>query len=117
LGAGNQGVPFGTDTYNESPDFIVDMVVTLPMLPSQPALKVKVPLLVEIETAAGFEAGLADLQRFVIRAQIGVVREGRLSRCPFSVATDQDGGRQQEVTYALLVLFRAHEIAIPKRDI
>ena len=53
--------PNRTDAYNKSPDFIVDMVVTIPLFRTGPPLRAKVPLLMEVEAGAGFEAGLVDL--------------------------------------------------------
>jgi hypothetical protein len=105
--------PNRTDAYNKSPDFIVDMAVTLPLFSSGPPLRVKVPLLVEVE-ATGFEAGIADLERFVERTRAGVIPVGVPIELPFAVATESDGGKSREFVHELPVLFRAHEIAIPK---
>jgi hypothetical protein len=79
--------PNRTDVYNKSPDFIVDMVVTLPLFKSSPPLRVKVPLLVEVEAGAGFEARLADLERFVSRTNAGISPVGPPIELPFPVAT------------------------------
>jgi len=108
--------PNRTDAYNKSPDFIVDMVVTLPLFRSEPPLRVKVPLLVEVEAGAGFEAGLEDLERFVTRAKTGVSPIGPPIELPFSVATNEGSGIEQELVRDLPVLFCARQVAIPRRD-
>jgi len=107
--------PNRTDPYNRSPDFIVDMVVTVPLFRSGPPLRVKVPLLIEVEAGAGFDGGLADLERFVVRTQAKVSPVGPPVELPFPVATEGEGGRVRELVRQLPVLFRAHEIAIPYR--
>ncbi len=108
--------PNRTDAYNKSPDFIVDMVVTLPLFRSEPPLQVKIPLLVEVEAGAGFEAGLADLERFVARAKTSVSPVGPPVELPFPVATEESSGGERELVHDLPVLFRAREIPIPRRD-
>jgi hypothetical protein len=107
--------PNRSDPYNKSPDFIVDMVVTLPLFGSGSPLRVKVPLLVEVE-ASGFEGGLADLERFVARARAGTSPVGAPIELPFPIATEANSGKERDVERELPVLFRAYEIAIPKRD-
>lgn len=108
--------PNRTDAYNKSPDFIVDMVVTVPLFPSERPLVVKVPLLVEVEAAAGFQGGLEDLERFVARAKVGVSPVGPPLELPFPVATEANAGTQRELIRELPILFRAREIAIPRRE-
>jgi hypothetical protein len=105
--------PNRTDAFNKSPDFIVDMVVTVPLFRSGPPLRVKVPLLVEVEAGAGFEAGIADLERFVERTRTGVNPVSLPIELPFPVATESDGGKMRELVREVPILFRAHEIAIP----
>jgi hypothetical protein len=107
--------PNRTDAYNKSPDFIVDMVVTVPLFRTGPPLRVKVPLLVEVEAGAGFEAGLADLARFVQRTRLGQIPTDAPIELPFPVATEADSGNVRELIHELPIRFRAHEIAIPKR--
>jgi hypothetical protein len=108
--------PNRTDAYNKSPDFIVDMVVTLFLFRTGPPLRVKVPLLVEVEAGAGFEAGLADLVRFVQRTRLGQTPTDAPIELPFPVATESDSGNVRELVHELPIRFRAHEIAIPRRD-
>jgi len=105
--------PNRTDAYNKSPDFILDMIVTVPLFRSGPPLRVKVPLLVEVEAGAGFEAGLDDLERFVTRTRAGVSPVGPPLELPFPVATEADSGKARELVRDLPILFRAYEIAIP----
>jgi hypothetical protein len=107
--------PNRTDAYNKSPDFIVDMVVTVPLFRTGPPLRVKVPLLVEVEAGAGFEAGLADLVRFVQRTRVGHPIDAPIE-LPFPIATESDSGSVRELVHELPIRFRAYEIAIPKRD-
>ena len=76
---------------------------------------VKIPLLVEVEAAAGFQAGLEDLERFVARAKAGVSPIGPPIELPLPVATEADNGAERELVRELPVLFRAREIAIPAR--
>lgn len=108
--------PNRTDAYNKSPDFIVDMVVTVPLFRTGPPLRVKVPLLVEVEAGAGFEAGLGDLMRFVERTRKGQTSAEAPIELPFPVATESDGGNVRDLIYELPIRFRAQEIAIPKPD-
>jgi hypothetical protein len=105
--------PNRTDPYNKSPDFIVDMLVTLPLFASRPALRFKVPLLVEVEAGAGFGGGLEDLERFVDRVNAGVGPGGPPIELPFPIATEADSGKERDVVRDLPILFRAREIAIP----
>jgi len=105
--------PNRTDAYNKSPDFIVDMTVTVPLFRDGPPLQVKVPLLVEVEAGAGFEAGLKDLERFVERVNKGSVPGGPPIELPFPVATEAEAGKARELVRQLPIAFRAHEIPIP----
>ena len=108
--------PNRTDAYNKSPDFIVDVTVTLPLFHSEPPLRVKLPLLLEVEAGAGFEAGLTDLERFVTRVKANVGPAGPPIELPFCVATEAVGGGERDLTRELPIRFRAHEISIPKGD-
>jgi hypothetical protein len=106
--------PNRTDVYNKSPDFIGDMVVSVPLFRSVPPLRVKVPLLVEVEAGAGFEGGLDDLERFVSRTNTGVSPVGPPIELPFPIATEANGGKERRIVRNLPVLFLANEIAIPE---
>lgn len=105
--------PNRTDAYNKSPDFIVDMTVSVPLFRAGPPLRVKVPLLIEVEAGAGFTAGLADLRRFVQRAKMNKIHHGPPIELPFPVATEDAQGKKRELTFELPILFRAYEIPIP----
>jgi hypothetical protein len=107
--------PNRTDAYNKSPDFIVDMIITLPLFQSASSLKFKIPVLVEVEAGAGFDGGLADLERFVGRVKAGVGPGGPPIELPFPIATEADSGKECTLVRDLPVLFRAREIGIPKR--
>lgn len=108
--------PNRADAYNRSPDFIVDVIVTLFLFHSEPPLRLKLPLLIEVEAGAGFEAGLADLERFVTRVKAGVGPTGPPIELPFPVATEAASGSERDLTRELPVRFRAREIPIPRRD-
>ena len=90
--------------------------MTLSLFKSSPPLRVKVPLLVEVEAGAGFEGGLADLDRFVSRTIAGISPVGPPIELPFPIATEASGGKERRIVRNLPVLFLAHEIAIPKND-
>lgn len=106
--------PNRTDAYNRSPDFIVDMVVTVPLFATSRPLRVKVPLLVEVEAAAGFRGGLEDLDRFVSRTNAGRIPSGPPIELPFPIATEANAGMRRGVIYNLPVLFSASEIPMPE---
>jgi len=108
--------PNRTDAYNRSPDFIVEMAVSVPLFASTRALRVKVPLLVEVEAAAGFDGGLADLERFVKRTNEGVTPFGPPIELPFPIATEANRGKERELPRSLPVLFLAREIPIPSTE-
>lgn len=108
--------PNRTDAYNKSPDFIVDVTITLPFFQSEVPLRIKIPLLVEVEAAAGFNAGLEDLDRFVTRVNAGVDPTGPPIELPFPIATAEAGNKERELVCQLPIRFRAREVGIPKRD-
>jgi hypothetical protein len=108
--------PNRTDPYNKSPDFIVDLKVTVPLFRTSRPLQVKVPLLVEVEVGAGFEGGLEDLERFVSRSRAGVDAVGPPIELPFSIATEAGAGKERSLKRELPVLFRAREVVIPSSD-
>jgi hypothetical protein len=103
------------DAYNKSPDFIIDMIITLPLFQSEAPLRFKIPVLVEVEAGAGFDGGLDDLDRFVVRVNAGVGPGGPPIELPFPIATEADSGKERNLVHHLPVLFQAREIGIPKR--
>jgi|SRR6266540_5595380 hypothetical protein len=108
--------PNRSDRYNKSPDFIVDLEVTIPLFPSERPLRVKVPLLIEVEAGAGFEAGLQDLERYVTRVATDRSHAGPPIILPFPIATEANRGRQRELIRTLPIKFVAFEMPIPDPD-
>lgn len=98
---------------NKSPDFILEMEVRVPLFDGWP-LVVKVPILVEVEAAAGFDGALMDLERFVSRSVDGSGRQASAIALPFVVATGAAAGQRMEIVRQLPVQFQAVEIAIPQ---
>jgi hypothetical protein len=105
--------PNRSDRYNKSPDFIVDLEIIIPLFRASHPLRVKVPLLIEVEAGAGFEAGLLDLKRYVTRVADDRAHSGPPIELPFPVATEANGGGQRELVQTLPVKFVAFEMPIP----
>jgi len=102
-------VPNRAATTNQSPDFLVELEVRIPLFPETP-LVVRVPLLVEVEAGAGFETALLDLERFVERSTDGSGRQPPVVELPFVAATESGGDRRLEVVRVLPVRFTAVEV-------
>src|SRR6478672_6795358 len=77
--------PNRADPYNKSPDFIIDMLISLPLFLYRTPLRFKIPLLIEVEAGAGFNGGIADLERFVSRVKSGVGPGGPPIELPFPI--------------------------------
>lgn len=97
---------------NKSPDFVLEMEVRVPLFDGLP-LVVKVPILLEVEAAAGFDGALMDLERYVTRSVDGSGRQAPAIALPFVVATGAAAGQRMEIVRQLPVQFSAVEIAIP----
>ena len=104
--------PQRSDPYNKSPDFIVDAVVRIELLPQCPVI-VKFPLLVEVEAGAGFSGGIEDLNRFVKRSNEGIDPLGPRIELPFVIATEAEAENRRVVDVSLPVRLQIKEIAIP----
>ena len=105
--------PNRSDRHNKSPDFIVELEVTIPLFPAARPLRVKVPLLIEVEAGAGFEAGLQDLERYVARAATDRSPTGPPIMLPFPIATEANLRKHRELVRTLPIKFVAFEMAIP----
>lgn len=104
--------PQRSDAYNKSPDFIVDAVVRIELLPNCPVI-IKFPILVEVEAGAGFSGGKEDLERFITRSKQGVDPLGPRLELPFIIATEAEAGCVEVRDDALPVRFVIREIPIP----
>ncbi|MCB9779743.1 MAG: hypothetical protein H6742_14355 [Alphaproteobacteria bacterium] len=104
--------PQRADAYNKSPDFIIDAVVRVELLPNCPVV-VRFPILVEVEAGAGFSGGKEDLDRFVARSRRGVDPLGPRIELPFVIATEAEAGCFETRDEELPVRFVIREIAIP----
>lgn len=104
--------PQRSDPYNKSPDFIVDAVVRIELLPQCP-VTVRFPLLVEVEAGAGFAGGIEDLDRFVSRSNQGVDPLGPRIELPFIIATEATEDSKRTIDVSLPVRLRVKETPIP----
>lgn len=95
---------------NQSPDFVVQVEVRLPLFDGHIAV-LRAPILVEVEAGAGFEGALHDLERFAARSATGA--QPPLVELPFVAVTGRAEGRAREVVRTLPVRFAAVEVAIP----
>lgn len=107
--------PNRSDPYNKSPDFIVDVVVRVELLPQHP-VTLRVPLLVEVEAGDGFSGGLEDLKRYLKRSRDGVDPTGPPIELPFVIATEAEAGNTRRIDAALPVRFEVAEVPIPTGD-
>lgn len=97
---------------NQSPDFLVHVEVRVPLFDGHVAI-VRAPIFIEVEAGAGFEAALADLERFVERGSEGNGRQGAVIELPFLVVTEAGEGRTRELSRTLPSCLRMTEIAVP----
>jgi hypothetical protein len=95
---------------NQSPDFVVQVEVRLPLFDGHIAV-LRAPILVEVEAGAGFDGALQDLERFAARSAAG--EQAPLVELPFVAATGRAEGHAREVVRMLPVRFAAVEVAIP----
>jgi hypothetical protein len=102
--------PQRSATGNQSPDFVVQVEVRLPLFDGHIAV-LRAPILVEVEAGAGFDGALQDLERFAARSATGA--QAPLVELPFVAATGRAEGRAREVVRMLPVRFAAVEVAVP----
>jgi hypothetical protein len=102
--------PQNVDPLNKCPDFIVHCEIDIPLFPDN-RIRIRVPILIEVEAGAGFQAGFTDLEKFVQRTVAGV--QPATIEIPFLIATENDQGGQREQEKEIPVRFISREIAIP----
>lgn len=109
--------PQHADPTNRCPDFVVEAEVRVPLFPHH-AVRVRVPLLIEVEAGMGFEGAREDLEKYLVRTVRAV--ESGVSAAPitlvFVVATEADAGQHAEVDAMLPVRFEAVEVPIPEEE-
>ena len=102
--------PKRSDPRGRSPDFIVNAEVTIPLFDR--LLRIRVPILVEVEACAGVEEAMQDLERYLERAP-GEAGEGRPPvELPFAVITARGEGRRFWVERPLSVRFAVSELPL-----
>lgn len=97
---------------NQSPDFILQLEVRVPLFDGVP-LVVLVPILVEVEAGAGFENALLDLERYVERSIDGSGRQPVAISLPFVAATQAGARNRVEIVRQLPVRFDVVEVVVP----
>lgn len=97
---------------NQSPDFVVQVEVRVPLFDGHIAV-IRAPILIEVEAGAGLEGALQDLERFVERSVDGSGRQEPVIALPFIAATGRGEGEAREVVRRLPVRFAGVEVAIP----
>ncbi len=101
--------PQRTDPYNKSPDFLVELEVSVPLFDGTP-LKARVPILIEVEYEGGVSDGLKDLVRFVDRAVRGLDPTGPPIRIPMAIVTRDGAGVSKSLPYQLPVMVEVREV-------
>ncbi len=97
---------------NQSPDFIVHAEVRVPLFDGHVAV-IEAPIFVELEAGGGFEAGLCDLERFVLRSTDGSRRQASVVALPFVVVTEAGGQRSRSLERVLPVRLQVTEVPAP----
>lgn len=98
---------------NQSPDFVVQVEVRVPLFEGHIAV-LRAPILIEVEAGAGLEGALQDLERFAERSVDGSGRQGPVIELPFVAATGRSGGERRQLVRQLPVRFTAVELAMPQ---
>jgi hypothetical protein len=100
-------------TGNKSPDFLIHAEIRVPVFDGQVAV-IEAPILVELEAGSGFEAGLADLERFVERSTDGSRRQRAVITLPFVVLTEAGLARTRSLERVLPVRLQVSEALAPR---
>lgn len=96
---------------NACPDFLLQVVVRVPLLPGRP-LVLRLPVLLEVEACSDLDAALADLERFVERSVDGSGRQPPAIELPFVALTGIGGGKPAPLVRQLPVRFVVVEVAV-----